>query len=65
MRSTERTGGSMTGPSPFTKSNGMPMGSSGSSRSENRMAASTSMASTGCRVTRAASSGWRQISSRP
>ena len=36
-------GCSIAGPSPLMKSKGMPIGSSGSSRSENRIAASTSM----------------------
>ncbi len=62
--SSVRSGCSMAGPSPFTKSNGMPIGSRGSSRSENRMAASTSIRCTGCSVTAVARSGARQMSSR-
>ena len=57
MSASVRSGFSIAGPSPRTKSNGMPIGSSGSRRSENRMAASTSMRRTGCIVTRVASSG--------
>jgi hypothetical protein len=40
-----------------------PIGVKGRRRSEKRIAASTSMTSTGCIVTATASSGWRQISS--
>ena len=58
-----RSGLSIAGPSPLMKSKGMPIGSSGSSRSENRIAASTSMRRTGCSVTSVARSGVRQISS--
>ena len=52
-----RIGRSIDGPSPLTKSNSRPIGAKGSSRSEKRIAASTSMASTGCSVTATASSG--------
>jgi hypothetical protein len=41
----------------------MPIGSSGRSRSEKRIAASTSIRRTGCSVTMVASSGERQMSS--
>ena len=47
----DRTGLSIDGPSPLTKSNSRPIGSKGSSRSEKRIAASTSITSTGCSVT--------------
>src|SRR5207245_2680217 len=45
-------------PSPATKLSPSPSGSNGSRMSANRMAASTPSRSTGCSVTRAASSGW-------
>ncbi len=63
MSASERRGFSIAGPSPRTKSNGIPIGSSGSSKSENKIAASTSMRRTGCIVTVVASSGDRQMSS--
>ena len=59
----ERTGVSMTGPSPLWKSNGIPIGASGTRRSEKRMAASNSKARIGCSVTSTASSGVRHTSS--
>ena len=59
MSARERTGFSMDGPSPTTKSNGMPIGASGSSRSLNRIAASTPSARIGWSVTSTASSGVR------
>src|SRR5581483_4410881 len=49
---------------PRMKSNRMPIGSSGSSRSEKRMAASTSIRRIGWSVTSVARSGVRQRSSR-
>jgi hypothetical protein len=64
MRSTSdtwRIGRSIEGPSPFRKSKSSPIGVKGSSRSEKRIAASTSITSTGCSVTATASSGSRQI----
>ena len=57
-------GRSSCGPSPLMKSKGSPIGSSGRSRSENRMAASRSTRRTGCSVTSVARSGVRQMSSR-
>ena len=64
MSAGDSMGRSSCGPSPLMKSNGSPMGSRGSSRSENRMAASTSIRRTGWSVTSVASSGARQMSSR-
>ena len=58
-RPPQRTGFSITGPSPAWKSNGIPSGASGTSRSENRIAASSGKARTGCSVTSTASSGVR------
>ena len=59
----ERSGFSITGPSPFWKSKGMPIGASGISRSEKRIAASKPKARIGCSVTSTASSGVRHSSS--
>jgi hypothetical protein len=64
MSARVRSGRSITGPSPAWKSNGMPSGPSGSSRSENRIAASTPRAFTGWRVTSTARSGVRHSVSR-
>jgi hypothetical protein len=47
MSARVRTGFSMAGPSPATKSNGIPSGAKGMSRSLKRMAASTSRARMG------------------
>ncbi len=63
MSAADRSGFSITGPSPARKSKGMPSGSSGSSRSLNRMAASTPSTS-GWSVTSTASSGVRHSVSR-
>src|SRR5262245_31028941 len=63
MSAASLIGRSICGPSPLMKSNGSPIGSSGRSKSENRIAASTSMRRIGWSVTSVARSGWRQISS--
>jgi len=53
----DRIGVSKAGPSPLTKSKGSPIGANGKSKSEKRMAASTSSFLSGCRVTSVARSG--------
>src|SRR3954469_10972247 len=55
-------GRSTTGPTPCAMSTPNPTAATGTTMSENRMAASTPWRRTGCRVISAASSGWRTAS---
>ena len=59
-----RMGRSMTGPSSLLNSKPMPIGSSGSRMSANTMAASSAKRRSGWRVTSAATSGRRHISTK-
>ena len=61
----ERTGSAITGPVPATMSRSMPAALSGTTMSENRIAASTSCRRTGCMVISQTSSASKQDSSMP